>query len=171
LPDAVYSSWGQISKAIEKAISNPLENPIVPRTVFDVYSNAPLPKKLGIKAKSLIAILNAPSGFKTGIKDLPDDIHFVNRLTAKCDLAIWFIKSQKQLESGIKEISDILGEKSGLWIAWPKKTSGVESDLTEKIVRKIGLAIGLVDYKICSIDNIWSGLKFAHRKARKDLYS
>jgi hypothetical protein len=89
-------------------------------------------------------------------------VTFARSAPKQNDLAIWFAKSQKELEERINKVKSKIG-KGGLWIAWPKKASDITSDLSQAAVRKVGLDAGLVDYKVCSIDKTWSGLKFAVR--------
>jgi hypothetical protein len=81
----------------------------------------------------------------------------------ECDLAVWFARSQAEVEKRIERLGRFAGA-GGLWVAWPKRSSGVRSDLTQAVVRRIGLAKGLVDYKVCSIDDTWSGLRFTPRE-------
>jgi hypothetical protein len=126
------------------------------------YSGTPLVKKLGIKPASTLALLSAPDGFPRLLKGLPADLRLLGRRPAGADVTIWFVTRQRDLDRRIAEVAAAMGP--GLWIAWPKKTSGKPSDLTENLVRDAGLACGLVDYKVCAIDETWSGLKFARRK-------
>ena len=166
LPDATYSTWEQISESLKHAIAQPIENPIVPKSLFDGYAGTPLPKKLGIKANSLVTLVNAPGNFKETLGELPENTKLRHEIDGQCELVIWFVKSRKDLEGKIDAMAKTITDNGGLWIAWQKKASGVASDLTQNDVRQVGLAAGLVDYKICSIDRIWSGLKFAHRKLK-----
>ena len=83
-------------------------------------------------------------------------------MRGRCDLAIWFTRSSDELRRRVARMGDYAG-RDGLWILWPKKTSGVPSDLTQAVVRKLGLASRLVDYKVCSVDGTWSGLRFTQR--------
>ena len=166
LPDATYTSWSKIQSALKRAISHPLLNPVVPKSVFDGYANASLPKKLGLKPDISIAIINSPGDFEKSLGVLPDGATIVNRCGKAHDLIIWFVRSEEEIMSGIKKIKSALAEKGGLWIVWPKKTSGIKSDLSQVVVRRIGLDAGLVDFKICSIDKTWSGLKFKVRMAK-----
>lgn len=165
LPDAIYTSWGSIKSALKSAILHPPQSPVVPRSVFDGYADAPLVKKLGIKADCEVALIGAPKGFTRLFDGLPRGVDFTSRINAKSDPVIWFVRQLKPYQERIEEISAKMGENSGLWVAWPKKMSEVQSDLTQNIVRQVGLKTGLVDYKICSIDETWSGLKFRKRKA------
>lgn len=165
LPDAVYTTWNRILDGLKQAIAHPPEAPVVPASAMAGYEGAPLPKKLGIKPNSVVYLLDAPEGFETSIPKLPEGVSFVRNAPEQNDLVIWFVKSQKDLELRIDQVKLRVG-KGGLWIAWPKKASGVTSGLSQTVVRKVGLDSGLVDYKVCSIDKTWSGLKFSIRSPK-----
>jgi hypothetical protein len=126
------------------------------------YSGTPLVKKLGIKPGTTLALLGAPDGFVRELVGLPEDVQIVTRLGRPPELTVWFVPARRDLDRRIKTIGSAMGQ--GLWVAWPKRASGVTTDLTEDIVRVAGLANGLVDYKVCAINETWSGLKFARRK-------
>jgi hypothetical protein len=126
------------------------------------YSGTPLVKKLGIAPASTLALVGAPGDFREELVGLPDDVRIVSRASPRAELTIWFVRRRAELDAGISRMSATMG--SGLWMAWPKKASGVATDLTEDVIRAAGLAHGLVDYKVCAITHIWSGLKFARRK-------
>jgi hypothetical protein len=163
LPDAVYTQWDQIDEPLRKAIDSPPTNPIVSDSVMAGYSGTPLPKKLGIKENAVVALVNAPNGIQETLGELPEGAVLRSGLQSIGDLTLWFVCSRAELEKGMRKMVDF-GESAGLWIIWPKKSSGMESDLTQNIVRKIGLASGLVDFKISAIDKIWAGLRFTKRK-------
>jgi hypothetical protein len=127
------------------------------------YSGTPLVKKLGIKPDSLVTLVAAPKGFKSELAGLPTGVRFSHRFTPTPDLAIWFVSSRREVEGRMPEIARVMG--AGLWVAWPKKASGVVTDVSENVIRSAGLAQGIVDYKVCAINEIWSGLKFARRKS------
>ncbi len=127
------------------------------------YSGAPLPKKLGIKPDAVVVLVGAPSDFETTLGTLPEGVVLRRRAAGRPDLVVWFVKSLRDLERRVERIGR-LADGHGLWIAWPKKASGVKTDVKESDVRRAGLGTGLVDYKICAIDDTWSGLKFARRK-------
>ncbi len=165
LPDAVYTTWNGILEEIGHAIAHPLKKPVVPASSMAGYEGASLHKKLGIKPNTIVYLIDAPKGFEKSIRDLPDGVSFARESPEHNDLAIWFVKSKEGLDKHINKVKEKVG-KGGLWIAWPKKASGVASDLTQTVVRKKGLSFGLVDYKVCSIDKTWSGLKFALRRKR-----
>ncbi len=126
------------------------------------YSGTPLVKKLGIKPGAKVALIGAPTGFRRELVDLPPDVALGVRAAGSPDLMVWFVKSARELRSGIARMARAMGP--GLWIAWPKKTSALASDISETDVRAAGLANGLVDYKVCAINETWSGLKFARAK-------
>jgi hypothetical protein len=162
LPDAVYTTWDRILDELVEAIAHPPESPVVPRSAMAGYEGAPLPKKLGIGPKATVYLIDAPEGFEQTINKWPEGMSFVRKAPKRNDLAMWFVRSRKELAERIDDVKAHTGN-GGLWIAWPKKASGVASDLTQAVVRKVGLESGLVDYKVCSIDKTWSGLKFAVR--------
>jgi hypothetical protein len=125
------------------------------------YSGTPLVKKLGIKPGATVVLIGAPRGFSRLLVDLPPDVRLRTRAAGAPDLALWFVTSRRDLDHGIAAIGQLLD--AGLWIVWPKKTSGVKTDLTEDVVRLVGLAHGWVDHKVCAVDETWSGLRFAKR--------
>jgi len=131
------------------------------------YSGTPLPKKLGIKAGHRILVVGAPAGFDLG--RLPEDVELAQRDreegTDRYDVVLAFCPDQATLERRFAPLKRRLDPASALWIAWPKKASKVPTDLTEGGVREHGLALGLVDVKICAVDLVWSGLKFVYRTA------
>ena len=165
LPDAVYATWDEIASAIEQAIAHPPKDPVVLKSVFDVYAGTPLTTKLGIVAHSSVGLVDAPEGFEDTLGALPEGVVMCRDTDEACDLILWFTTSREDLERRIVHVGALIG-KGGLWIAWPKKASGVVSDLSQTVVREVGLASGLVDYKVCAIDATWSGLRFTRRKAK-----
>ena len=126
------------------------------------YSGTPLVKKLGIAAGMRVALVGAPKGFARLLVGLPDAVQISARVTGSPDVSIWFVTSRRALDAQAEAMSALMGQ--ALWIAWPKKASGWKTDVTEDAVRGAGLAHGLVDYKVCAIDETWSGLKFARRR-------
>ena len=125
------------------------------------YSGTPLPKKLGIKEGSRVALVNAPKDFELG--ELPDNVEFIKRPTKSLDIILFFVLSERALTRDFAKLAAKLTANGMLWISWPKKSSGVATDLSEQRVREIGLDAGLVDVKVCAIDETWSGLKFVYR--------
>ena len=134
------------------------------------YAGTSLPRKLGIKPSHRVALLRAPAGFAPRLVELPDDVRVCNGLRGRLvfNVVLLFCRKRADLAAGFAKARDRLATDGGLWIAWPKKASGLQTDLGESVVRDFGLAAGLVDNKICAIDEIWSGLRFVIRlKDRK----
>lgn len=127
------------------------------------YSGTPLPKKLGIKEGSRIALVNAPKDFQSELGELPDNVQFVKRPAKSLDIILLFVLNEQALVRDFAKLAATLVSNGMLWVAWPKKSSGVKTDLYEDRVRQIGLDAGLVDVKVCAIDDTWSGLKFVYR--------
>lgn len=127
------------------------------------YSGTPLPKKLGIKDGFRVALISAPSEVRAELKPALAKCKIAVDAKAPLDFAIFFTKSASELEKEFPRLAKALGPAGMLWISWPKKSSGVATDLTENIVRDTGLAVGLVDVKVCAVTEIWSGLKFVRR--------
>lgn len=164
LPDATYTDWDRIRSAVRRAVLRPPAGPVLPG-MMAAYSGTPLAKKLGIKAGASVALLGAPAGFEQRLSPLPEDVRVSRQAHGQPDLLILFAKSRADLERRLPAVARAVTKGIGLWLAWPKHTSGVTSDLTGRIVQAAGLATGLVDYKICAIDETWSGLLFTRRRA------
>ena len=163
LPDATYAPRGEMESAIRTAIANPVQDPVVPKSNFAGYSGTPLPKKLGIKPESAVALADAPKDFETTLGELPAGTTIIHKADSRAQVTLWFLESLADLHKGIKRMGKIAGD-GRLWICWPKKASGIVTDVTQNEVRSTGLATGLVDFKICAIDATWSGLCFTRRK-------
>ncbi len=127
------------------------------------YSGTPLAEKLGVKAGFRVALIGAPKGFRRELSELPADVSFVSSLASQLDLILLFAKSKSDLTKAFSRLAMKLRPAGMLWVAWPKKASGVPTDLTDNVVREIGLNAGLVDVKVCAVNEIWSGLKFVIR--------
>jgi hypothetical protein len=125
------------------------------------YSGTPLPKKLGIKPGSRLALLGAPASFDDVLGELPERVTIANALGH--DVILLFTKARADLAKRFAKTARQLDFAGGLWIAWPKKASGVATDVTEDVVRDIALDAGLVDNKVCAIDEVWSGLRCVYR--------
>lgn len=127
------------------------------------YSGTPLPKKLEIKEGCRVATVGAPADFAATLGPLPAGAAVRRGVGQARDLTIWFVTSRRQLEGDVRRIVPPKGTGS-LWIAWPKKASGVKTDVTEDVLREVLLPLGLVDRKVCAIDATWSGLLFSWRR-------
>jgi len=169
LPDAAYTTWDEILTLLEQAIAHPPSGPVVPDSVFAAYAGTPLPKKLGIKVDSAVALVGAPEGFEETLDELPEGVVVQWGAHGQPDVILWFTRTRSELESRVEAMGAFAG-KGGLWIIWPKKSSGVASDLSQAAVREVGLAAGLVDFKVCAIDETWSGLRFTRRKRKANYW-
>ncbi len=131
------------------------------------YSGTPLPRKLGIKEEHRIALLNAPADFATTLGQLPPGVEVRTSARGKLDVAVLFVVRRSVLEQRIEALGRAIRPAGGLWVAWPKRASGVETDMTEDVVREIALPLGLVDNKVCAIDETWSGLRVVWRRENR----
>ena len=133
------------------------------------YSGTPLVTKLGIKAGFRVGLVNAPAGFKQELGPMPENVKIlVSSLSQPLDLILFFVKNEIELETKFPLLAEKLTSNGMLWVAWPKKSSKVTTDLSFGNVQRVGLNAGLVDVKICAVNDIWSGLKFVYRlKDRK----
>ena len=120
-------------------------------------------QKLGIKSGSTIAVLGAPRGYVRTLGKLPSGVTHRTSAVGPLDLIQFFTSERQELERRFAALARALAPAGMLWISWPKKASGVATDLTEDVIRVIGLAHGLVDVKVAAVDDVWSGLKFVRR--------
>lgn len=129
------------------------------------YSGTPLAKKLGIKEGHRVAFTSAPDGFRDLLGELPEGVAVKSRASGPLDVIVFFTKSRAALERRLPALRRAMDPAAGLWIAWPKRASGVETDMTEDVARELGLANRLVDNKVAAIDETWSGLRLVIRLA------
>lgn len=131
------------------------------------YSGRPLVEKLGIKPQTRIAIVGAPPTYRKTLGKLPAGVTVAARLRGVLPLIHFFTRSRDELEVALPRLMKALEPAGALWISWPKKASGVATDITEDVIRAVALPTGLVDVKVAAIDEVWSGLKLVRRlKAR-----
>jgi hypothetical protein len=128
------------------------------------YSGTPLARKLGFTPGMRAAVLGAPEGFGGTLGELPDGVEVAGRLGGSKDLVVVFVTRRAQLERRLGALRRAIAPGGMVWVAWPKRSSGVETDMTEDVVREVALPDGLVDTKVCAIDETWSGLKLVIRR-------
>jgi CheY-like chemotaxis protein len=162
-PDAAFTSWEQIEPALAEAIAHPPVDPVVPVSDSGPSSGTPLVRKLGIGAGSTVALVDAPENAERTIGDLPDGAHLRRGNRGQRDITIWFVTESAAFERRLAAIAKAAGE-GALWIAWPKGSSALDTDLTQTSVMEPALAAGLVDSKVCAIDEDWSALRFTRRR-------
>lgn len=129
------------------------------------YSGKPLVTKLGIKPGHRLALVSAPKGF--ALEELPEGVRVLGAQASGLDVVLLFVRSRADLERGFKRESPRLVSNGMLWVSWPKRSSGVATDMTEDIVRQVVLPAGWVDVKVCAVDEVWSGLKIVRRKEHR----
>jgi len=129
------------------------------------YSGTPLAKKLGFKPGTRAVLLSAPAGYEGALSPLPEGVHIAARLAKDVDLVQLFVTREADLVKRFAACRDALAVAGALWVSWPKgkAKAAIATDLDEGIVRDHGLAAGLVDVKVCAVDDVWSGLKFVRR--------
>jgi hypothetical protein len=130
------------------------------------YSGTPLAKKLGIQPNHRVALVDAPPDFEQTLGALPEGVALRRHASARdlVDVIVFFAANRSALMAGFRAHARRLQPAGGLWVAWPKKASGVATDLSEQVVRTVGLETGLVDNKVCAVDDTWSGLRFVIRR-------
>ncbi len=131
------------------------------------YSGTPLFKKLGIKDGFRLYVKNPPDNYLQLIEPIPDDVEILSRISNNIDIIHFFIKSKNELSSNIDLLMSKIKQNGMIWVSWPKKASKVPTDITEDTIRDIILPIGLVDIKVCAVDETWSGLKLVIRKENR----
>ena len=127
------------------------------------YSGTPLPRKLGIKEGHDVAFVAAPDGFRETLGELPEGVRIKSRATGPLDVIVLFVTLRAELERRFERLRAAMDPAAGFWVAWPKRASGVDTDMTEDVAREVGLGEGLVDNKVCAIDETWSGLRLVIR--------
>lgn len=130
------------------------------------YSGTPLARKLGIGEGASVVLLGAPDGFDDVLAPLPAGVRVARRLPRKgrqADVALFFVTAGADLDRRFDAVAAALTPAGGLWVAWPKRSSGVPTDLTENVIRDIGVTHGMVDNKVCAVTDVWSGLRFVLR--------
>jgi hypothetical protein len=134
-----------------------------------VHAGTPLPRKLGIGEGDEVALIGAPEWFEDTIGQLPDvaSVHTDLADDARYDVIVAFITERAELEAELPRLRARMAPACGLWIAWPKRTSRVPTDMTDQVIRDVALPTGLVDNKVCAIDDTWSGLRLVIRRENR----
>ena len=132
------------------------------------YSGNPLSKKLGIKEGNHIYVKNEPKNYKELLYPIPDNVHFQKRMSDDLDIIHFFTKTRKELSSLLQTQINHIKQNGMIWVSWPKKSSKVETDITEDVIREVALPLGVVDIKVCAVDEVWSGLKLVIRKENRE---
>ena len=131
------------------------------------YSGTPLAKKLGIKAGQTVATIEAPKGYRELLAPVPEGVSFTKEVPADTPFVHLFVKERPILEKELKRLRRLLADTGVLWVSWPKKSSGVKTDITEDVIREVCLPLDFVDVKVCAVDETWSGLKLMIRRENR----
>jgi hypothetical protein len=131
------------------------------------YSGTPLARKLGIEEEARVALLGAPEGFDEHLVPLPAGVRVLRRLAPDLDVAVLFVTERRELQRRFPAVAASIKPAGGFWVAWPKRSSKVPTDLTENVLREVALPQGLVDNKVCAVTEVWSGLRFVWRKENR----
>jgi hypothetical protein len=162
MPDAVYASVAGIGGALKKAVKNPPREPIVPRQMMESAPGRTAAQKMGIREGNVVGLIDAPPDYLRVIGELPKGVVMEEDSRQACPITIWFVHDPGEYEAALPARRS-LAARSRLWIVWQK---GRRDGLNGNFVRERALAMGLVDYKICSLDGVWSGMVFTVKKAR-----
>jgi hypothetical protein len=161
---AIFTDWPGAPAALKKALKKPAVA-VAGKSYMQQYAGSSLVKKLGFKPNMRAALLGAPEGFENRLGELPEGVEFETKVGPQTQMAIWFVRSLRELADETDYLGARLPNGASLWIVYPKHTSRFKVDFTQFDVRAVGLAAGLVDYKICAVDSDWTGLKFARKKS------
>lgn len=131
------------------------------------YSGTPLVRKLGIRPNEKIVALNAPDNYEALLQGLPEGATSTNRMTSGAQFAHLFVTRRADLKRQLTSLRTKLADAGMLWVSWPKKSSGVATDITEDTIRAVALPLGFVDVKVCAVDEMWSGLKLMIRRENR----
>jgi hypothetical protein len=131
------------------------------------YSGTPLAKKLGIKPGTLLCVVNAPADYAALLAPLPENVAIVREVSEGADIVHVFVKRRSELVELINVYKDKIKQNGAIWVSWPKKAAKITTDVTEDTVREVALPLGLVDIKVCAVDEVWSGLKLVIRKENR----
>ncbi len=165
LPDAVFTSWEKIARALKKAISSPPAAPLRLTPHMQRWHDTALTRKLGISANMKFALVGgAEDGMEEIIGELPEGASISQRIVSGTQLILYVVHSLRELDGAVDHARVHLPDSASFWIIHPKTTAKLRSDFNQNDVRELGLARGFVDYKVCAVNEQWSGLKFARRK-------
>jgi hypothetical protein len=163
LPDAAYCERPRLVAALRKCIREVPKNPVVPMQMMERYATRTTAQKLGIKAGSRVAVMDAPRDYARVVGILPEGVEFDEESWKGCEVTLWFVEEPEAFLLALPRMRNAAAV-SKLWVAWPKKAARKDSLLNETIIRETAIGSGLVDYKICSVNETWSGLCFALKK-------
>ena len=131
------------------------------------YSGTPLPQKLGIKPGLMVVTINPPANYRRLLGQIPDSITFAERLKSGSIFVHLFTSRRSEMQKKMSILRGKISDNGAIWVSWPKKSSGISTDVTEDVIREIALPLGFVDIKVCAVDETWSGLKLMIRRENR----
>ncbi len=131
------------------------------------YSGTPLPQKLGIKPGTIVVVIDAPDNYRKLLGQIPSGVNFATRPVGNTKFIHLFVKERRALQTQLQTLRQKIAEDAAVWVSWPKKSSGVPTDVTEDVIRAVALPLGFVDIKVCAVDDTWSGLKLMIRRENR----
>lgn len=128
------------------------------------YSTTPLPQKLGIKPGTIVVAIDAPDNYRKLLGQIPSGVNFATRPVGKTRFVHLFATERRSLQTHLQSLRQKIADDAAIWVSWPKKSSGVPTDISEDVIRSVALPLGFVDIKVCAVDDTWSGLKLMIRR-------
>jgi hypothetical protein len=165
IPDAVYTSWEKVLSAIKPALLRAPADVVVPAPMMERYGNRPVAQKLGIGPGSAVKVVDPPSGFPSLLGEIPEGVTFVEDERSEAAVTLWFIYDAAAYLTSVGK-GRAIAQRSKLWVIWPKGEAGKRAGITQNVIREAALDAGLVDYKICAVNEQWSAILFAAAKAK-----
>ena len=131
------------------------------------YSGTPLPQKLGIKPGTIVVVIDPPDNYRKLLGQIPSGVNFATRPVGNTKFIHLFVKERRALQTQLQSLRQKIAQDAAVWVSWPKKSSGVPTDVTEDVIRAVALPLGFVDIKVCAVDDTWSGLKLMIRRENR----
>jgi CheY-like chemotaxis protein len=160
LPDAFYASRRQLCARIRTALRTVIANPVTPPPMMESYGSRSTAQKLGIAAGATVGVFDAPRDYLAALGALPEDVEVVEEPASICKITLWFVSDLEVYQAGLRRMK-AMADRTKLWVVWRK---GSSNGLTQFVIRNGAIEVGLVDYKICRINETWSGMAFARRR-------
>ena len=163
IPDATYTEWDGIKSALKKALANPPATAVIPPQMMTRYGDRTVAQKLGIKGGAVVTAIDPPRNFPDLLGTVPEGVEFAEDERKPGPITLWFVHDAATYQSFIGKRRGI-AKRSKLWVVWPKGEGGKRAGITQNVVRQAALDAGLVDYKICAVNDKWSAILFAAGK-------